>query len=564
MSIQSNSEWLLPEKTSEDFLQYILESREITDYDKFLLPNIDDIPDSSKLYNSKKAAKTIIDSINNNEHIVICGDFDADGICASALIWDFLYNDLSKFLNKKINILPYIPDRVEQGYGLTESSLNDIVELDADLLITVDCGVRDNKLIKHYQEKGLKFVITDHHQPPSDLPKKLTYPLVHQMYPNHEYPTREICGTTVAFLLIQEIKKQIGMDYKITKDTKGLDLVAIATITDIMPLIDANRIFVKYGLEQIAQKKRLGLEELCIQAKLDSKSINAYHLGYVLGPRINATGRIGKPLDGVRLLVSKNKEQCREIASQLEQLNTERKELTEEIREQAEEQITNKDNKLIFILGNNWHEGVIGLVAGKLLEKYHLPVLVATNNNDSIRGSARSISGFNITKTLEKFSKYLKRYGGHELAAGFTAKTDTIQELIKEITEYANNQITDEQLIKKTKVDLVLETYDITYDFINKLKILEPFGYGNSKPIISLLNLVIVKKQILGKEQNHMKLAVKGNGVELLTLTLFGCNEDTDTIKEKQQIDVIGYPEINIWNGRESIQFNVREWRFSS
>ncbi|MHC1716313.1 MAG: single-stranded-DNA-specific exonuclease RecJ [Candidatus Dojkabacteria bacterium] len=563
MSLQSNREWILPKKKSKDVLEYILKSRKILDKEKFLNPSLKDIPSWKKLYDCKNGAKTILKSIENDEKIIIHGDYDADGICATSILWEFLFKELSKFLKKKIDVLPYIPNRIEQGYGLTEDSLNDVLDLGGKLLISVDCGVRDKELIKRYsKEKELHFVITDHHQPPTGLLDDLDYQLVHQMYPNKEYPQKEICGSAVAFLLIQAIRELSGMDSEVNEDSKGLDLVALATVTDLMPLVDVNRIFVTYGLKQIRKGSRVGLRNLALRAGLEPKDIASYHLGYILGPRINAAGRIGSPMEAVRLLVSEDESKCKEIANVLENLNFDRQRITQEILSKSQENL-DLDNNLIFVLGTDWHEGVIGLVAGKLQEQYHRPVLVATNNDGVIKGSARSISGFNITKALEKFGKYLHRYGGHELAAGFTAKEESIELLIQKITEYANKEITKEQLLPKLHLDLLLDSEDITYELINDLNLLEPFGYGNFKPTICLSGLVVVKKTIMGKEGNHMKLLVKGNGIDLLTLIMFGCNEDTELLKEDDLIDVIGYPDINIWNGNKNIQFSVKEWKYS-
>ena len=563
MSLQTKREWIFPKKKEDDILKHILQSRNIENESKFLEPNISDIPSYKKLFDTKKAAKEILKSVELKEKIIIHGDYDADGICASSIIWEFLYKDLSKFLNTKIDVLPYIPNRIEQGYGLTEDSLNDVIDLGGKLLISVDCGVRDKELIKRYRdEKGLKFVITDHHQPPELLLENLDYPLVHQMYPEKEYPQREICGSAVVFLLVQAIKDIVGMDSNITEDTKGLDLVALATITDLMPLVDVNRIFVKYGLQQMRKGRRKGLRELALRAGIDLKDISSYHIGYILGPRINAAGRIGSPMDAVRLLVGSNDTQCKEIANQLENLNFDRQKITQDLLEISKKNI-DLENNLLFVLGKDWHEGVIGLVAGKLQEEFHKPVLVATNNEGVIKGSARSISGFDITKTLTKFSKYLHRFGGHELAAGFTVKEEKVEEFKEKIIEYANKKIKKEQLVPKLYIDLLLESDDVSYSLVDKLNTLEPFGYGNTKPVIALSHLIVVKKNIMGKEGNHMKLLVKGNGIDLLTLIMFGCNEDTENLKENDEIDVVGYPDINIWNGRQSIQFSVKEWRYS-
>ena len=565
MSLESKSNWNIPEKIKEDnVVQHLLKKRGIEEEEKFLNPSISDIPSHTNLYDSAKAAKKILEYARAGKKIVIHGDYDADGICATSLLWNFLYRDLATHLNMKVYVVPYIPSRVDQGYGLTESSLNDVITLGGDLLISVDCGVRDRELIERYIDEGrLDFVITDHHQPAEGFKVCKKYPLVHQMYPKHEYPQQEICGTTVVFLLIQAIKAEVGMDANINADTSGLDLVALSTITDLMPLVGVNRTFVKYGLKQINEGKRLGLRMLALRAGVEVKDIDTYHLGYVIGPRINAAGRIGSPLEAVKLLVSNDEEQCKTIANDLNNVNFSRQQMTMEILESAKKDVVDTDN-MIFIVGQGWHEGIIGLVAGKLEEEYYKPVLVATNNEGIIKGSARSVKGFNITQTLEKFSPYLERFGGHELAAGFTAKTKTIEEFRIEIIKYANESLDQNSLKKEVNIDLNLESGNIDRSLIEKMKILEPFGYGNSKPLVFLGNVIIVKKYPLGKDQSHLKLMVKGNGTELLTLVLFNCFDDIQKLNENDEIDVIGYPNINVWNVNETIQFQVKEWRFST
>ncbi len=563
MSLQSKSNWDIPKKFKDkDIAEYLLKQRGIKDTDEFLHPNLKDIPNFESLYDAKAAAKKILKFVKKGKKIVIHGDYDSDGICATSLLWNFLYRELAEYLNTKIDVVPYIPSRIDQGYGLTESSLNDVLDLKGELLISVDCGVRDKELIRKYiKEKKLDFVITDHHQPPEDLLEDLDYVLVHQMYPGHEYPEREICGTTVAFLLVQAIKAEVGINSKIMEDTTGLDLVALSTVTDIMPLTGVNRIFVKYGLKQLNIGSRLGFRHLALRAGIEPKDIETYHLGYILGPRINAAGRIGSPLEAVKLLVSKDEKQCQEIANDLNDINFSRQKMTTEILETAKQDIQDT-NKLIFVLGNGWHEGIIGLVAGKLEEEYYKPVLVVTNNDGIVKGSARSIKGFNITQILEKHSTYLERFGGHELAAGFTAKLDTIEEFKTEIISYANENITEENLIRGIKIDLNMDSEMMNYQLIEDLKSLEPYGYGNSKPVIYLENLIVVKKYPMGKEKAHLKLMLKGSGVELITAVLFNCFDDVEKINENDSIDLIGYPNVNVWNGNETIQFMVKEWRY--
>ncbi|MDY0097391.1 MAG: single-stranded-DNA-specific exonuclease RecJ [Candidatus Dojkabacteria bacterium] len=565
MTLKSSSNWILPkEKISENISEYILNSRGI-DKDEFLNSTLKDIPSFEKLFDSKKAAKEIVKSVKEGKKIVIHGDFDADGICSVSILWEFLFKEVSEKLDTKVDVVPYIPSRVDQGYGLTKSSINDVLQLGGQLLISVDCGVRDRELIKKFKkEKGLGFVITDHHQPPEDLGVDLEYPLVHPMYPEHEYPNTNICGAFVTFLLIQAIKSQLKMETEITQDTKGLDLVAMATVTDLMPLQGINRVVVKYGIEQIKKGSRVGLNELIKVAGIEQKDIDSYHLGYILGPRINAAGRIGSPLDAVKLLVSEKEEVCKSISEILNETNYQRQFMTQNGLDEAMEIIRESNEKLLFVVGDDWHEGVVGLIAGKLNEKYHRPVLVGTRGEEGIRGSARSISGFNVTNALSKCDKYLDRYGGHDLAAGFTVKKGKEKEFSECIHKISEELITDEMLVRNLNIDLLLSSESISKPLVDELDILKPFGYGNSKPLIGMTQLIVFKKQIMGKLGNHMKLICKGDGIDLITLVMFNCEEDTQEIQLDDKIDVIGGVGINSWNGNEEIQFLVKEWRYST
>lgn len=565
MTLQSKSNWILPERRIDtDISEYILKSRGL-DPKVFLELDLKDIPPFEYLFDCKRAAKDIVKAIKEGKKIVIHGDFDADGICSVSILWEFLFKEVSKHLNINVDVVPYIPSRVQQGYGLTESSVYDVVNLGGKLLLSVDCGVRDSELIERYmQKKIMDFVITDHHQPPENLNDNLPYSLVHPMYPKHEYPFVNVCGAFVTFLLIQGIKSELGMDIGITSETKGLDLVALATVTDLMPLLDINRVVVKYGIEQIKTNSRLGLKELINISGVDILQLDSYHLGYVLGPRINAAGRIGSPLDAVKLLVTQKEDVCKKIANILNETNFQRQHLTQSGLDEAIESIGVSDEKLLFVVGDAWHEGIVGLIAGKLNERYHRPVLVGSRNDDGIRGSARSISGFNVTNALSKCSKYLDRYGGHELAAGFTVKKGKEREFSKCIKKIASEDISEEMLIKELNIDLLLSSESVNRKLVEEIDILKPFGYGFSKPLIALTNLVIFRKKVMGKLGNHMKLLCKGDGVDLIPLLIFNCGLDCDLLKEDDRIDVVGGVGVNSWNGNEEIQFLVKEWRYST
>ncbi|PKN02711.1 single-stranded-DNA-specific exonuclease RecJ [Candidatus Dojkabacteria bacterium HGW-Dojkabacteria-1] len=565
MTLKSKSNWILPEKIEiDDLISFLLKTRNIEDEENFLNPSLESIPLFEYLHDSKLAAKEIVEAVKDGKKILIHGDFDADGISSVSILWEFLFKEVSNYIGKQTDVVPYIPSRIDQGYGLTKSSLEDMVNMKADMLITVDCGVRDKELIKEYREKhGINFVITDHHQPPEDILDSLDYTLVHPMYPHFEYPETNVCGAFVTFLLTQAIRKELGMDSKISEESEGLDLVALATVTDIMPLLDSNRAVVYWGLEQIKRGKRLGLNELIDIAGIERNEIDSYHLGYILGPRINAAGRIGSPLDAVKMLVSDKESVCKNIANILNETNYQRQYMTQSSIEEAEQMIGDiAEKKLLFVVGDAWHEGIVGLVAGKLNEKYHRPVLVGTRSKEGIRGSARSIEGFDITKALTECSEYLDRYGGHEQAAGFTIKNGMEKDFAKCIHEISDREITKEMLTKELKVDLLLGSDDITKGLVEKLDMFKPYGNGNRKPLIGMTDLVVFKKQPMGKLGNHMKLICKGEGIDLITFVMFNCDEDIEEIQVDSVIDVVGSVGINTWNGNEQVQFLVKEWRF--
>ena len=543
--------------------------------DFFFSDELNRIPDWSKLYGAKLAAQKIIDAVKSSKKIFIHGDYDADGICASALLWEYMYRDLAVKLNVKPDITPYIPDRIDEGYGLSEKSIKKLLDQGAQLIITVDCGVRDRAIIEKYTKKGLEFIITDHHQPPDDITKERNYTLVHQLYPNKKYPYNEITGTFVIFLVIQAIRHLIGEDDKITSDTQGIDLVAITTITDIMPLTFANRIMVKNGLAQLTNSPRLGLSKLIKVAGLEFRQLTAYDIGFIIGPRINATGRIGQAMDALKLLVTQNSDFASKTAQKLNELNTKRQEMTETIMQKINSKIeqTFKDDKkspkAVFEIENNLPEGIIGLVAGKLQEKYNRPVIIASRKLSSegdieeVRGSARSISGFNITEAIEKFAPFLIKYGGHAQAAGFTCKIGKEDQFRKNFLQLANDEITDKMLVKKIKISAQINSDEIDNETITMIRKLEPYGYGNPKPIFIIKGLIVVDHTYY-EAKHFLKIKAKGQGIDLLDLLVFRYDltqDDPKAIKKDQVIDVIGTPDINEWKGYVTPQFIVTDWR---
>ena len=572
MTYESVKKWILPGSPPVSLLKKykidpviagLLLQRGIkpAEEQKFLYPTIDQIPSHKDLFGAKTAAIKIRDHIEKGSKILIHGDFDADGICATTILWEFLYRELSKHLGKKIDVLPYIPDRVEEGYGLSESSIDSLKELGADLVITVDCGIRDKDLIEKYMSQDLDFIVTDHHVPPEDLfSTQLSYTVVHPMHPKKPYPQQEISGATVAFLLTQALRDV----YKISRsvNTPGLDLAAFSTITDMMPLTGSNRALVNSGLIKLRSGDRLGLSTLALQAGMKKEDIDTYHIGFILGPRINATGRIGSPLDGVRLLSTQNRKQASELSLKLEQLNSRRKQLTEEILREVQDQI-DPSKSIIIAVGTNWPEGIIGLVAGKIMEQHSKPTVVISKNSGGARGSARSLEGFHITNALEKLSDHLVKYGGHSEAAGFNIDPSQIDTLVGKLEEIASDEIGDSILQKELKIELLLNDLSLDLRFIEKLQLTAPWGIGNRKPLQGLMRCVVIDKRMMGKNGDHLKLELKLDTPETLEAIMFNCPEDIAKINVDDLIDIAGYLDINRWNGNVSIQFSIKEWRYS-
>ncbi len=584
--------WVFPEKVPQKLLNGIY--RNYTELEATLLYNrgIRDLEEVVSFFNTDlatteilttlhdvaKASKQIIEAATEGKKIYIYGDYDADGISATAILWEFLYKELPEHINKKINVLPYIPSRVDEGYGLSMGALEKLVEQGAEMIITVDCGIRDGEVIKQIcsnsELSSKDFIITDHHTPPKDLLNDLDYTVVHPMYPGKEFKQQKISGAAVAFFLKQAIKKELGLDWTVQKDTQGLDLAALSTVTDIMPLKSINRILVANGLKQINSGQRLGLNKLIEVSDLNLGGIDTYHLGFLLGPRINAAGRIGDPMKALKLLVTDNEENALKYAKELNKLNYRRQDLTDKFLKEADQQV-NKDNKLIFVYGEGWDEGIVGLVAGKLQEKYYLPTLAATIRKEGeeiveVRGSARSIKGFNIVEGIEEFANSLEKYGGHAQAAGFSVKPGSLEDFKKGITDYANKKIGDDILIPEMKVDLEIDTDDLTLYLVDLLDKFAPFGVGNRKPQVCIKKAVIMEKQPLGKKKDlegrpkHMKIKFKGGGVGTSEAIMFGCRDSWDKMKEDQVVDLVGYAQRNEWNDRTFLQFQIKNWRESS
>lgn len=548
--------WNLPtEKFTGSLVDRILLSRgiDLNDKDTFFKPDAKHLANPSSLHDANLAAEKILEAVEQKKKIFIHGDYDVDGVCATALVWDFLYREL------KADVLPYIPSRFDEGYGLSESSIQAMVKEGAQLIITVDCGVKDIDIVKKYVAEGLDFIITDHHGMVIDsegekVVSKDALAVVHPNYPQFELDFSEICGAAVAWKLCATIAEKAGLD---TKMSKYLDLVGMATVCDVMPLHGENRVFVALGLKELRDSPRLGIQALARVAGVDLPTLQTYQIGFTLGPRLNAAGRMESALDALRLLTTTSPSQAVRLAEKLNDLNLQRQELTQQLLLQAETMIGSfpADQKLYVVQGAGWPEGIVGLVAGKLAEKYHRPVLVGSILENEVKFSARSIPSFHITDNISKLSDLVTRFGGHAQAAGVSMLPENLEKFTTGLVELAQD-ISEEDLDSELNVDLVLEGSELLLEEISILESLEPHGFGNPRPNLVLPNMELVNLKKFGKENKHIKLLLRN---KYGTFEALQFNSALENLDLGEVFHLVVNAGINRWNGKTEIQLIIRD-----
>lgn len=529
------------------------------DAKEYLDPEQTEFYDSKKIYDVRKASKLILDAIKKKKKIIIHGDFDVDGICAVSILWDFLYRKL------KADVLPYVPSRFDEGYGITEKSLKNIEKLGGDLVITVDCGIRDAELIEKWSKKGMEFIVTDHHElkkvkRKNILPKE-ALAVVHPQHPKSTYPFVEIAGTTVVWKLVSVLAENAKNDSNVNE---YLDLVALATVCDVMPLVDENRSIVKKGLKKIQKTKRIGLRRLIYDSGLEPESIEAYHLGFIIGPRLNAAGRLDHAIDAIRLLVTNSPTKARDISHKLNRLNQDRQNIQRKIYDSALEQIQEIgiSRKLYFVWGDDWEEGVIGIVAGKISEKYNRPVIIATKKGDFYTGSARSTSSFNIIQNINTQADLLEKFGGHAQAAGFTVSPGFIEQFRENLLEIADRDLQDSEIVNEESVDCEIRLSDIDTALLGWINLFAPFGSGNQKPKFVIRTLEIADLRLVGQSKNHLSLSfLKRESGEYIGAIGFDLVDENKDLNSRDIIDVLFTLEWNEWNGEKKIQMIIKDIR---
>ena len=533
-----------------ELLATILVGRNIVEDSKikvFLEPTRKDFYDPFLLPDMEKAVERLIKAIDNNEKLMIYGDYDVDGITSISVLKKFLED-------RELKVGTHIPNRLDEGYGLNKDAINTIYEDGYKLMITVDCGISGIEEVEYANSLGIETIITDHHEPLDNLPNALA--VIDPKIKNSKYPFNQLAGVGVVFKVIQAIGIKLNLDEK--EYLKFLDLVCIGTISDIVPLVDENRVIAKLGLKLVEVTQNIGLKTL-----LDSigySKINSMSVSFGIAPRINACGRMGHADEALKLFLTNSKQEAEVLTENLNNYNKTRQEIEKKIFEEAlakieEEDFSNKD--AIVIAGDNWHHGVIGIVSSKITDMYFKPSILICFDGENGKGSGRSIIGFDLHKALCETSQYLEKYGGHEMAVGLSLLKSNFESFKEAFQKYAEeSNIKD--IIPIINIDKLITEKDLNIKAVKELEKLEPFGEANKCPLIAYKNLKIDSIRVL-TEGKHMKLTLKTENNNIITAMGFNMGYRAEEFLIGDRVDIVGALEINSFNGMENIQFNLKD-----
>lgn len=552
---------------------------EIADMDKYLNGGLADLYDPYLLKDVKKGAEIIRDKIISGKKIRIISDYDVDGVSSNYILY--------RGLERCGAAVDYrIPDRIEDGYGINEHLIRQAAEDGIDTIITCDNGIAAPKQIADGNEMGLTFVVTDHHDVSfiieGEEKKELPPPAAAVINPKQTacgYPTGNICGAVVVFKFIQVLYDLFHINREEAEEF--IEIAALATVCDVMPLKDENRIIVKEGLKRMNRTRIPGIKALIEENNLGKQEMKAYHLGFILGPCINASGRLSTAKKALELLLCRDMEKCRTMAKELIALNTERKEMTRMGEEEAKyylETTGHVHDKVLIAFLPDCHESIAGIIAGRIREYYNKPVFVLTKTRDGVKGSGRSIENYHMYNEMTAVQECFDKYGGHPMAAGLSMQEDRIEELREKLNQ--NTALTEKDFIKKVHIDVALPVSYLTEPFIRELSRLEPFGNGNEKPLFAQKDLYIAGIRELGNTGRVLKMYLKDKSGFSIEAMYFGdAGLFFDTVKKnfgeteltrmrkglphQIYLDCTYYPDINQWNGRKTIQIVIKNYHFT-
>ena len=543
-------EELVKKRHITNLLASILVNRGIIDGEKinvFLNPTRKDFYNPFLMPDMEIAVKRIVKAIENKEKIMIYGDYDADGITSITV--------LKKYLNEiGLKTGEYIPNRLNEGYGLNKDAISKIYNDGYKLMITVDCGISGLEEVDYANSLGMEIIITDHHEPAEKLPEAIA--VIDAKRKDNKYPFNQLAGVGVVFKLIQAISTELKLEEK--EYLKYLDLVCIGTISDIVPLVDENRVIAKLGLKLIEKTKNIGLKTLLNIA--DLRKIDSTAISFGVAPRINACGRMGFQEEALQLFLTEDSGEATKIAKRLVQFNQERQAKEKQIFEEVIEKIEkdNKDKKCIVLAEENWHHGIIGIVASKITEIYYKPSILICLEGDKGKGSGRSIPGFDLYTALTKCSDYIEKFGGHSMAIGITIKKENFEKLKEAIEKYAQeSNISD--IMPIINIDKEINLKNINIEEVKSLELLEPFGEANKMPLFLLRNLKIDSIRALSGGK-HLKLTLKQDN-NIVDAIGFNMGDLSKEYLLGDKVDVVGTIEINSFGNKENIQVNLKDIR---
>ncbi len=547
------------------------------DIELFLNPQFDRLNSAELMKDLLKASDIIIQKIKDKKRIRIVGDFDVDGIMSVYI----LYKGLKSF-GAEVDYI--IPDRVIDGYGININIVNNAKEEGIDTIITCDNGIAAINQIKHAKELGMTVIVTDHHDIPyTEENNTKVYlstdadAIINPKQLDCKYPFKSLCGAGVVYRFIRYLSDRLNLNNK----DEYLEFVAIATICDVVDLVGENRIIVRKGLEALNSTKNIGLKALIDMCGVLNKEIGVYHVGFILGPTINASGRLDTALYALELLLTEDMQLAYEMAKNLRDLNDDRRKMTIDGVDKVIDQIEAKKmqkSKVLVVYEPDIHESIAGIIAGRIKDKYNMPTIVLTKGIEGVKGSARSIEEYNMFEELSKCKDLLNRFGGHSMAAGLSLDEDNIDELRSRLNQYTI--LTEEDLIPKIYIDMQLPFEYINYKLINEIKILEPYGKGNSKPLFGEKNIRIKKGSLLGAKKNVLKLSLissRGQRMEgIIFNDIQSCLDDVKSkygevqlnnmlngIENNILVDILYYPDVNEYNGNVSLQVIIKNYRFN-
>lgn len=552
----------------------LLAQRGITSYDEakdFFRPSLELLHDPFLMKDMDLAVKRITEAIKNQEKVLIYGDYDVDGTTAVALVYSYL----KKYFKKRIEF--YIPDRYSEGYGISIKGIDHAADQGFNLVIALDCGIKAVEKIEYASKRNVDFIICDHHRPGDSIPRAVA--VLDTKRPDCSYPFKELSGCGVGYKLISALAETLNDDQADLHNF--LDLVAISIAADIVPITGENRIMAFYGLKLLNASPRPGIEAVLKYSNINkretidekrglflNRELTISDLVFLIGPRINAAGRIDSASDSVRLMLAEKMSHAEKLASAINDLNTERRNLDNNITEEALAMIESneilKSAKSTVLYNENWSKGVIGIVASRLTDNYYRPTIILTRSGDLITGSARSVKNFDVYDAIDHCSDLLEHFGGHKYAAGLSLKSSNLDEFRKRFEEYVHNTIDDTTLIPEIEIDADIDFNDLTPKFMRILKQFAPFGPGNMSPVFRTSGIKDTgRSRIVGK--NHLKLELEQEEFpeQAFSGIAFQQGDHFDLIKSGKPFSICYHLEENEWQGKVSLQLNVKDIRFS-